>query len=343
MKFCKYCGKELYNNKKCSCNQTSKISLKKYFPLIAAGIVGMLLIAVFCMVPASKINPFETDIIHFVGVDTYGDIEIDVKGLIQKEIGKEPEALTDEWKAWRASYNEIEKGVLYSAEPKYDLSNGDMVTITFEFEGVAATMFKNAKKIVKVNGLEELEEVDVFKYINVVFSGKNGDGSLEIVKTTDDDFITDVYVGTDKKHYYGGLLNGDEVTIEVYSNVQIATKYKKTPKTKTKTFTVTGLEETTDKSNASVQNKNLTTKKENTVSKPSSNPSINTGSVTVPSQAFLDDCGLTLEESQAIVEASKTCKHCGQSTKLCHRYGIDIACYDCGEIAKANTCHFCKN
>ena len=275
MKFCKYCGKELDDNKKCSCNQTSKTSIKKYFPLIAAVIVGMLLIAVFCILPTSKTNPFKADIIHFVGVNTYGDIEIDIKSLIQKEIGESPDPFSEEGKAWRARYNELEKGVFYSAEPKYDLSNGDMVTISFEFEGEAATMFKSAKKIVKVSGLEELEEVDVFQYINVVFSGKNGDGSLDIVKISNDNFISDIYVGTDKKHYYGGLSNGDEVTIEVYSNVQIANKYKKAPKTKTKTFTVTGLEYTTDKSNVSVQNNNLTTKNEtntSTISKNNSTP-----------------------------------------------------------------------
>lgn len=87
-----------------------------------------------------------------------------------------------------------------------------------------------------------------------------------------------------------------------------------------------------------------TNKTESTDSKPSTSPSTNTSTTTatVPSQAFLNDCGLTLEQSQAIVEAAKTCKHCGKSTTLCHRYGIDIACYDCGELAKANTCHFCK-
>lgn len=35
------------------------------------------------------------------------------------------------------------------------------------------------------------------------------------------------------------------------------------------------------------------------------------------------------------------CKYCGELTKFCHRYGIDIICYDCGEMAKAHTCHIC--
>ena len=319
-----------------------EINLKKYLPLIAAAVVGVVLLALFYMVPASKIDPFEADIIHFVGVDTYGDIKIDIESLIQKEIGESPDPFSEEGKVWKTLYNEIEKGILYSAEPKYDLSNGDMVTVTFEFEGEAATLFKNAKKIVKVSGLQELQEVDVFQHIEVTFLGENGDGSLKIVKTTDNDFITDVYVGTDKKHYYGGLSNGDEVTIEVYSNMEIATKHKKAPKETTKTFVVTGLMEPTENQNLSVQNNNLNTKSESTDSKTSTTPSTNTSTVTTPSQAALDYSGLTLEEFLSIVEECQTCNHCGQSTKLCHRYGIDIACYDCGEMAKANTCHFCK-
>ena len=35
------------------------------------------------------------------------------------------------------------------------------------------------------------------------------------------------------------------------------------------------------------------------------------------------------------------CKYCGELTKFCHRYLIDIICYDCGEMAKAHTCHIC--
>ena len=385
MKFCKYYSKE--------------DSIKKHLPLIAAGIVGVLLIAIFCMVPASKIDPFKADIIHFVGVDTYGGIEIDIKSLIQKEIGESPAPFSEEGKAWRTRYNELEKGVLYSAEPKYDLSNGDIVTISFEFEGEAATMYKNAKKTVKVSGLEKLEEVDVFQYINVIFSGENGDGSLDIVKTTDDNFISDILFGTDKNHYYGGLSNGDKVTIEVYSNVQIATKYKKAPKTKTKIFTVTGLEEPTNKPNASVQNNNSTNinganstntstiSKNNSTAKPSVNnstpkePSTNKGTTDVTynlnltwEEAYVDNgdgtfqltfidgavytyvphpteegtylrkgstgMGQTLELVKLVWEC-QWCKHCGQSTKLCHRYGIDITCYDCGEMAKAHTCHIC--
>lgn len=373
MKFCKYYSKE--------------VNIKKYLPLIAAGIVAMLLISIFCMVPISKTDPFKADIIHFVGVDTYGGIEIDIKGLIQKEIGKEPEALTDEWKAWRAKYNEIEKGVLYSTEPKYDLSNGDMVTISFEFEGEAATMYKNSKKTVKVSGLEKLEEVDVFKYIDVIFSGENGDGSLDIVKTTDDNFISDILFGTDKNHYYGGLSNGDKVTIEVYSNVQIATKYKKAPKTKTKIFTVMGLEEPTNKPNASVQNNNSTTKNEtntSTVSKSNSTPKEPSVDKTPTKndynpnltweEAYVDNGDGTFQlmfvdgqmytyvphpteegtylrkgssgmgqtfELVKLVWDCQWCKYCGELTKFCHRYLIDITCYNCGEMAKAHTCHIC--
>lgn len=370
-----------------------EINLKKYLPLIAALVVGVLLLAVFYIVPASKTDPFEADIIQFVGVDTYGDIKIDIQSLIQKEIGESPDPLSEEGKTWKTLYKEIEKGILYSAEPKYDLSNGDMVTVTFEFEGEAATSFKNAKKIVKVSGLQELEKVDVFQHIDVTFSGENGDGSLKIVKTTDDDFIADVYVGTDKKYYYGGLSNGDEVTIEVYSNMEIATKHKKVPKETTKTFVVTGLMEPTENQNLSVQNNDSITKPSSN-SSTTSKPSINNSTPKEPSvdkaptkvdynpnltweEAYVDNgdgtfqltfvdgevvtyvphpteegtyrkkdnliggMGLTFETIKYIWDI-QWCNHCGSCDPLHHRYGIDITCYNCGEMAKAHTCHICK-
>ncbi len=104
--------------------------------------------------------------------------------------------------------------------------------------------------------------------------------------------------------------------------------------------------ERSNSSNNSVKNSNSSNKQNSTNESNKQNNSStknDESTPTQPSQAFLDDCGLTLEQSQAIVEAAKTCKHCGQPIGGAHhRYGIDIACYDCGEMAKANTCHFCK-
>ncbi len=97
----------------------------------------------------------------------------------------------------------------------------------------------------------------------------------------------------------------------------------------------------TDTSGGSSSNKNETTNTNpntNNVTQPT-----HESTTSAPSIEFLDSVGLTYEESQAIIEKNKTCKHCGQPTGAGHhRYGIDIKCYECGEMAKANTCHFCK-
>ena len=50
--------------------------------------------------------------------------------------------------------------------------------------------------------------------------------------------------------------------------------------------------------------------------------------------------GLTFETIKYIWDI-QWCNHCGSCDPLHHRYGIDITCYDCGEMAKANTCHIC--
>ncbi len=53
-----------------------------------------------------------------------------------------------------------------------------------------------------------------------------------------------------------------------------------------------------------------------------------------------DGLGGTFEQIKYIWDV-QWCKHCGSCDPLHHRYGIDITCYDCGEMAKANTCHIC--
>lgn len=51
--------------------------------------------------------------------------------------------------------------------------------------------------------------------------------------------------------------------------------------------------------------------------------------------------GLTFEQIKFIWD-NQWCKYCGSCDPLHHRYIIDITCYDCGEMAKAHTCHICK-
>lgn len=50
--------------------------------------------------------------------------------------------------------------------------------------------------------------------------------------------------------------------------------------------------------------------------------------------------GQTLELVKLVWDC-QWCKYCGSCDPLHHRYLIDITCYDCGEMAKAHTCHIC--
>ena len=70
--------------------------------------------------------------------------------------------------------------------------------------------------------------------------------------------------------------------------------------------------------------------------------STNKSQLTPGEKAYFESLGITEEELHEIVESSKNCIYCGQSINICHRYGININCYDCGELAEANTCHYCK-
>lgn len=74
----------------------------------------------------------------------------------------------------------------------------------------------------------------------------------------------------------------------------------------------------------------------------SSETSLSTATATTPSAAALEYSGITVSEFEAVVENSKTCRYCGQSSNVCHRFGINMNCYDCGVSVEANTCHICE-
>lgn len=137
----------------------------------------MLLIAVLSLTACGKkkIDVTETLSLKYDGADGYGTVEIinayDWEDEALKAIGIENiedfSSLEDAFK--------IESAVSYEVLPNNNLSNGDEVTVKVhideaELEEYQLKLIGSEKKFV-VEGLPEIQQVDLFDYANVSFMG----------------------------------------------------------------------------------------------------------------------------------------------------------------------------
>lgn len=247
MKYCKYCGNEIADNEKCTCAEAvehdEKVKKITKLSLIIGSALSIIIILIICFA-SSKINPFNADIITFTGVNGYGEVNVDMVGLIESAIGEEPTIPGEEMVEWYKQIEKLSPNMECSIEPSSrNLSNGDKVTLIFKFTGEAADVFKSCKKSIKVKGLKEVEGVDVFKNVKITFNGMSGNGSVKIETTTNDEFINALNFETATSVNNGKLSNGDKVEIVVYCDGTIIEQYDKAPQKASKTVTVSGLKE----------------------------------------------------------------------------------------------------
>ena len=100
-----------------------------------------------------------------------------------------------------------------------DLSNGDTVTVTLDVdedelkdEGIKLKLKKSYE--VKVSGLEDGEELDPFKDINVVFEGDDGSGNVYVNTDSCDSFVRNKFSFRVSDGNNWEFSNGDKITIE---------------------------------------------------------------------------------------------------------------------------------
>lgn len=100
-----------------------------------------------------------------------------------------------------------------------DLSNGDTVTVTLDVdedelkdEGIKLKLKKSYE--VKVSGLEDGEELDPFKDINVVFEGDDGSGNVYVNTDSCDSFVRNNFSFRVSDGNNWEFSNGDKITIE---------------------------------------------------------------------------------------------------------------------------------
>lgn len=124
------------------------------------------------------------------------------------------------------------------------LSNGDEITVKITTSGVAAEKIKSIELTYVVEGLEEIETVDVFSNIAVTFSGVSGNGTLKYELLSDDNILNSC---TFKISHNDDLKNGDTVTLTITNTSFIFDKYKVVPIQTSKEYTVYSLSEWANK------------------------------------------------------------------------------------------------
>lgn len=152
--------------------------------LRVATIVALLFMAMGTLTGCGKkqIDVMEGIELEFNGVDGYGTVNITDK-YAWEEAALEAAGLTEgmdsdnDSKAFNAikGVYAIESAVEYEINPKDNLSNGDEVTVTVKVDNESVEEYKieftGEEKKFTVAGLKEVEEIDLFKGVEVKFEG----------------------------------------------------------------------------------------------------------------------------------------------------------------------------
>ena len=136
-----------------------------------------------------------------------------------------------------------------SLDQKDNLSNGDVVTFTWNFDGddediqeiqkAYGVKLKYKDITYKVSGLEEVDTFDAFKDIELVYTGVAPNGQVSIQNNSTDAVASELYYEVTPS---SGLSNGDKVEVKINYNVDsMAEEYGKVPDAESKEYTVDGL------------------------------------------------------------------------------------------------------
>ena len=132
--------------------------------------------------------------------------------------------------------------VYVSLDKTYDLSNGDEVEVDADYDKIK---IKEADVIidfdpykVEVEGLDELEVIDIFDYVEVTYSGFDGSANVSVSNVATRDELKSVWFSTSTSY---NLSIGDTFTVSVdsYYEDTLLTNYGIKLKSNSKDYTVT--------------------------------------------------------------------------------------------------------
>lgn len=160
-----------------------------------------------------KIDVMESVVLTFNGVDGYGVAEIEdayawEKSAFEAAGIQDIEDFSDLGDAFV-----IESAVSYDISPKENLSNGDEVIVTAQIDNEAVEQYKikfeaKEKRFV-VEGLPEVQTIDLFENIDVTFQGIAPNATATIIDANTDYYVYTQY-NLDKK---SNLSDGDIITV----------------------------------------------------------------------------------------------------------------------------------
>lgn len=188
-----------------------------------------------------KIDVTEDLLVNFDGYNGYGT------ATLENEYGWEAEALEAAGVKSIDTFSDlgdalmIESAVLYEIQPKENLSNGDEVTVSTVINDEVAEKYKikfvyNEKKFI-VEGLPEIEQVDLFDNIDVSFQGIAPNVTAYL-----DNANTDSYVRMSYKMDKNNNLNiGDVITVTADYNKEDLLEAGYIALSDTKEFVVEGV------------------------------------------------------------------------------------------------------
>lgn len=223
---------------------------KKLIIGIAVGVIAVLviIIAVATYKPTIKLNEYVK--VMFSGYDTVGEAEVifdmesfckDYEGKLEKIEGSESSG--PELFAKRAVKDS-------DLDKRNNLSNGDEITYEWKFAVAALENVYNCKiecSDIKftVTGLEEIETVDVFTGVEIVYEGIAPFAKATVKNNSKEDYAKLLSFTTDATN----LGNGDTFTVAIdftedFGNVNgYIETYGKVPEKTEKEFVVEGLPE----------------------------------------------------------------------------------------------------
>ncbi|WMJ77836.1 hypothetical protein RBQ61_02600 [Sedimentibacter sp. MB35-C1] len=138
----------------------------------------------------------------------------------------------------------IEDSIKYSIDKSENLTNGDTVNLTVNWNKDLAKKYKvsftanNAS--VKVENLEEPKEVDLFTDIHIEYEGVSPNASALLRNASNDPFLKNIYYDLDNSY---NISNGDTITVSANISKENAIRNGIIINNTEKEFTAEGLDE----------------------------------------------------------------------------------------------------
>lgn len=192
---------------------------KKMYPLLALVTLGVLVLVLSGC--SRKIN-----LTDYVDIETIG---VDGRGIARTVIDEEKLA-RDIAKAGKLNPADEEEAKIIEdyvsrikceAAPQKDLKNGDLVALSTKFTNSNNDLIQIVEGEIqkKVENLPPGEKINIFDYVDYIFTGASPNAKLEVVNKGHDKFFESLRFEVSKEK---GLANGDQVEVKAVYDAVLA-------------------------------------------------------------------------------------------------------------------------